>query len=459
MPRILVVDDEVNLAEAICLLLKSHGHEVETAATGEDALVLCEAQQFDLLVLDIALPGMSGMEVFERVRAFSPSTVTVFITAHGSIRNAVSAIRNGAFDYVTKPFDNDDLLLAVTRGLERHRLQERIVELEQDLTTRTTFAGIVGRSQAIQEALRRLAKVALSDVTVLLAGETGTGKELAARSVHQQSDRAQRPFLAINCGAIPPSLAESELFGHERGAFTDAKAQRAGLFEQAEGGVLFLDEVGDLSLELQVKLLRVLEERQIRRVGGDRAIPLNVRVIAATNRPLEADMRSGRFREDLFWRLNVVRIEMPPLRERREDLSLLINHLLSRINAECRTRITGLSREAMGLLQSYDWPGNVRELSNVLKHGAIMAEGLVVNVQDLPDYINGLSPEVESVGGEVPSSDGEPPMQRLDVVMMATEQGLVEAALERCRGNQSAAAAALGITRRTLYSKLRRYRT
>jgi two-component system response regulator AtoC len=458
MPRILVVDDEVHLADAICLLLRSHGHEVETVATGEDALSLVEAQRFDLLVLDISLPGMSGMDVFERVRAISPRTVTVFITAHGTIRSAVAAIRNGAFDYVTKPFDNDDLLLAVTRGLERHRLQERIVELEQDLSTRTNFAGIVGRSQAIQEALRKLAKVARSDVTVLLAGETGTGKELAARSVHQQSDRAQHPFLAINCGAIPPSLAESELFGHERGAFTDAKSQRPGWFEQAEDGVLFLDEVGDLSLDLQVKLLRVLEERQIRRVGGDKLISVNVRVIAATNRPLEADIKSGRFREDLFWRLNVVRIEMPPLRERRVDLSLLINHLLGRINAECRTRITGLSEEATSILQSYDWPGNVRELSNVLKHGAIMAEGLVVGVKDLPDYISGLAPDGESVADGETTTDVEPPMQRLDVVMMATEQGLVEAALERCRGNQSAAAAALGITRRTLYSKLRRYR-
>jgi DNA-binding NtrC family response regulator len=457
MSRILVVDDEVDLAEAICLLLKTQGHEVEALGNGEEALLRCQVKEFDLLVLDIALPGMSGTEVFDRVRLLSPSTATVFITAHGTIKNAVSAIQNGGFDYITKPFDNDDLVLAVARALERRRLQERIVELEQDLNTRTAFVGIVGQSPAIQDALRKLAKVARSDVTVLLAGETGTGKELAARSIHQQSSRAQRPFLAINCGAIPPTLAESELFGHERGAFTDAKTHRSGWFEQADQGILFLDEVGDLPLDLQVKLLRVLEEQQVRRIGSDKSIQVNVRVIAATNRPLEADIKIGRFREDLFWRLNVVRIEMPPLRERREDLPLLVNHLLARINAECRTGITGLSDGAVGLLQGYGWPGNVRELFNVLKHGVIMTDGLIVGIDDLPEHVTDSGPTEEPPGSPAPRGV-ESPSQRLDVVMTATEQALIQATLERCRGNQSAAAAALGITRRTLYTKLRRYR-
>lgn len=458
MARILVVDDEPNLAEAVSLLLSAQGYEVETTGTGEDAIVRCHARSFDVLVLDVSLPGLSGTDVFDRVRHLSPAPVTVFITAHGTIRHAVDAIRNGGFDYLTKPFDNDDLLLAVTRALERRRLQERIVELEQDLSARTSFVGIVGQSPAIQEALRRLAKVARSDVTVLLAGETGTGKELAARSVHQQSPRAQGPFVAINCGAIPPTLAEAELFGHERGAFTDARSQRHGWFEQAHRGTLFLDEVGDLSLDLQVKLLRVLEDKEVRRVGADRTIPVDVRVIAASNRALDAEVKAGRFREDLFWRLNVVRIEMPPLRERRQDLPLLITHLLDRINAECRTRVTGVADAALHHLEGYDWPGNVRELSNALKHGAIMTDGSTIRVLDLPEYL--ADPVVSSEAGALltPLLPGETLAQRLDQVMLAAEQPLVEAALERCRGNQSAAAAALGITRRTLYAKLRRYR-
>lgn len=458
MSRILVVDDEPNLAEAICLLLKTQGHEVETAANGEDALALCQVGPFDLLVLDIALPGMSGTDVFEQVRILSPSTVTVFITAHGTIRSAVAAIRNGGFDYLTKPFDNDDLVLAVSRALERRQLQERILELEQDLSTRTSFVGIVGKSPAILAALRRLAKVARAEATVLLAGETGTGKELAARSVHRQSRRVQGPFVAINCGAVPPTLAEAELFGHERGAFTDAKSQRQGWFEQAHRGTLFLDEVGDLSLDIQVKLLRVLEEQEVRRIGGDKPIPVDVRVIAATNRALDADVKAGRFREDLYWRLNVVRVEMPPLRERREDLPLLITHLLDRVNAECRTHTTGFSDGALNHLTPYDWPGNVRELSNVLRHGAIMTDGMTIEVKDLPEYLVDSAAPADTATMMPPLAPGETLAQRLDAVMKATEQALVEAALERCRGNQSAAAEALGITRRTLYTKLKRYR-
>jgi len=458
MAKILVVDDEPNLAEVISLVLKTRGHEVEVCSTGEDALLRCRARRFDLVVLDIALPGMSGTDVFESIRHISPLTATVFITAHGTIRNAVEAIRNGGFDYLSKPFDNDDLLLSVSRALERQRLQERIVELEEDLNTRTSFVGIVGKSESIQRAVRRLAKVARSDATVLLAGETGTGKELAARSVHQQSLRATGPFVAINCGAIPPSLAEAELFGHERGAFTDAKNQRLGWFEQAHRGTLFLDEVGDLSLDLQVKLLRVLEDKIVRRIGADKGIDVDVRVIAASHRALNEDVKTGRFREDLFWRLNVVRIEMPSLRERREDIPLLVNYLLTRINAECRTQVTKFAADALTMLKRYDWPGNVRELSNVLKHGAIMSDGSSIGLTDLPEYFVDTPANHEPVALVTPLAPGETLAQRLDQVMMAAEQALVEAALEKCRGNQTAAATALGITRRTLYAKLRRYK-
>jgi two-component system response regulator AtoC len=457
MAKILVVDDEPHLAETVCLLLKARGHDVELAATGEDAIARCQAQVFDVLILDIVLPGISGTQVFQRVHQIAPSTVIVFLTAHGSIRAAVDAIRNGGFDYLTKPFDNDELVLTIQRGLERRQLQERVHELEQDLSARTTFVGIVGRSPAIRDALRRLARVATTNVIVLLAGESGTGKELAARSVHRQSDRATGPFVAVNCGAVPPTLSEAEMFGHERGAFTDAKGQRPGWFEQARGGTLFLDEVGDLPLDLQVKLLRVLEEGEVRRVGGSKPIPVDVRVIAASNRALDADVKAGRFRDDLFWRLNVFAVEMPPLRDRREDLPLLVEHLLERVNAECRTQVTGLSVAVEDRFAHHAWSGNVRELVNVLKHGAIMSDGPTIELQHLPDYLANpaFTPEAEP---SPPSARGETLAQRLESVLAATEQQLVEAALERCRGNQTAAAAALGITRRTLYSKLRRYR-
>lgn len=443
MARILIVDDEAHLRDAIRYVLLDLGHSVDAVASGEDAVAQHQRQPYDLVILDMALPGISGLMTFTRLRAETPDLAAVFITAYGSIASAVDAIRAGGFDYLTKPFDNDDLGLTVQRALEHRRLKARVQELEEDLVARTTLVGIVGRSPTLQAAIRLIAKVARTDATVLISGETGTGKELAARTLHSSSDRASGPFLAINCGAIAPTLAESELFGHERGSFTDARTERRGLFEQAEKGTVFLDEIGELPGNLQVKLLRVLQEREVVRVGASRPIAIDIRVVAASNRDLAQDVRAGRFREDLYWRLNVFPIEMPPLRDRIEDIPLLASYLLDRVNAECRAQVSRLAPEVHACLREYNWPGNVRELANVLRHAAIMADGPVVQLADLPPYVTQAALE-----------DGSQKDGRLETALAETERRLILGALQRFRGNRRAAAAALGISRRTLYNKM-----
>jgi DNA-binding NtrC family response regulator len=455
MARILVVDDERPLREAITLVLTTRGFTVEAVGSGEEALEAFAQEPADVVVLDVCLPGIPGTEVFERLRAIDPQCVCVFVTAHGSVPAAVQAMRAGAFDYLTKPFDNDDLRLKVIRALEHRHLTRRVHDLESEVSARTRFVGIVGQSPAIEAVLQRLARVGRSDATVLLTGESGTGKELAARRLHLISARASEMFVPVNCGSIPSTLAEAALFGHERGAFTDARQRHRGHFEQAHKGTLFLDEVGDLPLDVQVKLLRAVQEGEITRVGAEQPISVNVRLIAATNKDLRAEVAAGRFREDLFWRLNVFPVAMPALRDRSEDLPLLIEHLLDRVNAEFRSSISGVSHEALRVLARHRWPGNVRELMNVLRHGAIMADGSVIDVDHLPDYLEELAPDVPDSESAVPLPEGG---RTLEEAMAATERRLVHAALEHARGNQSAAAAALGIDRRTLHHKLRRYR-
>lgn len=456
MTRILVVDDEPHLREAIQMVLTAAGHTVDVAGSGEAALEAQRRAPYDGLVLDIALPGMTGVETLAAIKAVTPQVVAVFITAHGSIASAVEAMRTGGSDYLPKPFDNDELLLKVERALAHRQLMARVSELEEQLEARTTFAGIVGRSTAIQTVVSRLSRVARSDVSVLLSGETGTGKELAARTIHRRSPRASGPFVAINCGAVPPTLAETEFFGHERGAFTDAKSERRGLFERAHGGTLFLDEIADLSLDLQVKLVRVLQEKEIVRVGGSKSIAVDVRVVAASHKDLEAEVREGRFREDLFWRLNVFAIEMPPLRDRLEDIPLLIEHLLEAVNAECRSQVTGVEADACALLTAHSWPGNVRELLSVLKHGAVMAEDASIRLTDLPAY---LQPPTQAPNSTNRSHDGAETPATLKAAIADTEQRLIHAVLRRFEGNRDAAASALGISRRTLFYKLKEHRT
>lgn len=454
MARILVVDDEQNLRHAVTRLLRSKGHVVEEADSAERAVELYQAERFDLLMLDIALPGQSGVELLRRIRTRDASALAIFLTADASVRMAVDATKAGGYDYLTKPFDNDDLLLTVDRALERLTLVEQVKSLEQDLAIRTSAPSIVGQSPAIRDALRMLTKAARTDATVVLSGETGTGKELAAMTIHRQSRRSSRPFVALNCGAIPSTLAESTLFGHERGAFTDAKTMRRGQFELAQSGTIFLDEVGELSAEVQATLLRVLQEHQVVRVGADRPIAIDVRVVAATNKDLTEEVRQGRFREDLFFRLNVVQIQMPPLRDRLEDLPLLVDFLLVKVNAECRTEITGVSPEVIHRFKDYRWPGNIRELTNALRHAAVISEASTIEIADLPSHLGGDDATAASAhqpGDELPEwLQGT----TLEEGLLKTERRLVDAMLQRFEGKRSAAAAALGINRRTLYTKI-----
>lgn len=438
------------------MVLTAAGHVVDVAGSGEAAVDAQRRSPYDALVLDIALPGMTGVETLATIKSFTPQAVAVFITAHGSIASAVEAMRTGGFDYLPKPFDNDELVLKVERALAHRQLSARVVELEEQLEARTTFAGIVGRSSAIQTAVSRLSRVARSDVSVLLSGETGTGKELAARTIHRRSARASGPFVAINCGAVPLTLAESEFFGHERGAFTDAKTDRRGLFERAHRGTLFLDEIADLSLELQVKLVRVLQEKEIVRVGGNRTVGVDVRVVAASHKNLETEVRAGRFRDDLFWRLNVFGIEMPPLRHRLDDIPLLVEHLLEAVNAECRSEIVDVDPAVSARLAAHSWPGNVRELLSVLKHGAIMAEESTIRLADLPAYL--LQPIAMTVSQDH-HPDGPSTAATLKAAIADTEQRLIQAVLRRFEGNRDAAASALGISRRKLFYKLKAHRT
>jgi two-component system response regulator AtoC len=446
MARILLVEDEPHLRLAIEMLLRAHHHDVVGVASGEEAVAA--TCQPDVAVLDLMLPGMDGIEVMARLHERDPTLPSVVITAHGSIPSAVKAIRHGAFDYLTKPFDNDDLLATLDRAVEHRHLTIRVAELEEDLDARTQFSGIVGRSRLVQDVLRKLARVAATDTTVLVTGETGTGKELIARSLHRGSGRRTGPFVAINCAAIPPALAESELFGHMRGAFTDAKQDRPGRFEEADGGTLFLDEVGDVPLELQAKLLRVLQDQQVSRLGANKRVQVNVRLVAATHRDLQKEAERGRFRDDLYWRLNVVHLHMPALRDRPEDIPLLITHLLDTINAECRTDIVGLSPAVAAKLAAYRWPGNVRQLANALRHAVVMATGRLIQLDDLPEYLLGTSADaLNSARDEVTLAEA----------LAQTERQLLAATLERFKGNHTAAARALGIARRTLYSMLKRH--
>ena len=448
MRRILVVDDETNLRAAVARLFRGRQYEVIESSSGEDAVDKYTQVPSDIVILDLVLPGMSGLEALGRLKQIDPNITAIMLTAHGSVPSAVEAMRAGARDYLTKPFDNTDLVLKVERALEYRQLTSRVAELESDVLARTEFSEIIGRSPSISQVLRRLARVAKSDATVMLFGETGTGKDLAARSLHRSSLRSVKPFVAVNCGALPYALAEAELFGHLRGSFTDAKSDRIGRFQEASGGTLFLDEIGELPPEVQVKLLRAIQEQEIHPIGSAKAIRVDVRIVAATNRELENEVALGRFRSDLFWRLNVFQIEMPPLRKRPEDITLLTSHLLPRVNAECRTSIVATSNDVHALFESYSWPGNIRELANVLRHGALMADTDTIELENLPEYL---------------LTESEPPTiiasseTTLHGALAEAEERLVLATLARFKGNKSAAAAALGIDRRTLFTKLKNY--
>ncbi len=453
--RILVVDDEKQIRRILSVLLVEHNYEVAEASSGEEALRLQPEFQPALVLLDLSLPGMDGLETLKQLmQAASPPEI-IMMTAFGTIRSAVEAMRRGAFDYLAKPFDNEALLLAVDRALERRRLNREVEALRTELETRYGFSEIIGLSPQMQEVFRMMAKVARVDATVLITGESGTGKELVARAIHRRSARSSGPFVSVNCSAIPDTLVESEFFGSERGAFTDARESRAGKFETAHLGSLFLDEIGDLALDAQAKLLRALQERQITRLGGTRSRPVDVRVIVATNRNLEQAVSRGEFREDLYWRINVVNIALPPLRDRKEDLPLLIDHFLDHFNKELGLAVKTIGRDSRALLLAYDWPGNVRELENTLCRAMILCECTTLSVQDLPPRIRGESETAESFPG------GDQSQVKLnDAVGQMTERverTLIVSRLAQLRGNRTATAQSLGVSRKTLFNKMRQY--
>ena len=441
--NILVIDNEKRMCNVIKTALELDKHLVDLAYDGESGIKKFLENDFDLVITDLKMPGMSGIDVLEQVKKTSPGTEVILMTAYATAQTAVEAMRKGAYDYLIKPFDMIELKLKVKQILEKRKLARENVELKAQLKDKFSLDNIIGQSEAMQKVYQMVQKVAPRDATVLIRGESGTGKELIAQAIHQLSTRANRPFIDINCAALPETLLESELFGHEKGAFTGAEKQKKGRFELADGGTIFLDEIGEISSATQVKLLRVLQNKTIMRVGGEINIPVNVRIIAATNSDLEAMMKEGTFREDLYYRLNVFPIYLPPLRERKEDIPDLITHFLKK-NHQPDDKI---DPKVITALMNYHWPGNVRELENIIERMIILAGDDPITPDFLPPQIQGFSPTSTSVSLDIPEEG---------ISIDQVEWQLIQNALKKAGGNKSKAAKLLGITRRKLYSMMER---
>jgi two-component system nitrogen regulation response regulator GlnG len=464
--RLLIADDEDSLRWVLEKGFRSAGYQVTAVRDGLAALAQVEAQPFDLVLLDVRMPGMDGLTLLKEVRERRPETQVVVMTAHGTMETAIQAMQQGAYDYLAKPFDLDEALLLAERALTAQRLTQEVSSLKTGLKEVWEFGALVGHHPTMQEVYKAIGRVAASDVSVLLRGESGTGKEVVARALHHYSRRAGRPFVGISAAAIPATLLESELFGHEKGAFTDAKDRRLGKLELAHGGSVFFDEIGDMPHELQVKLLRALQERAFERVGGHELIRMDVRVLAATHRDLEAMMREGRFREDLFYRLNVVTLSLPTLRERRGDIPLLAEHFLAKYAASLGERV--IARDALDRLVGYDWPGNVRELENVIQRAMVMASSGVILPEHLP--IGPVS-AASAVGADASLEEiiekkmyecvrglrGHPSANLHGLMVGLVEKPLLRAVMRETRGNQVRAAQLLGINRNTLRKKLKEH--
>ena len=444
--RILVVDDEASLREVLTIMLQREGYDVETAADGAQAQALLRESDFDLIISDIKMPKVSGLKLLSFVREHAPETMMIMITAFSTSEEAVEAMKLGAFDYITKPFRNDEIRLIVHNALERRALRRENQTLRQELTERYSFANMVGKSAPMQVVYELIGKVAASRANILVTGESGTGKELVAKAIHFNSPRREHPFVPVNCGAIPETLLESELFGHEKGAFTGANGQKAGLFEVANNGTIFLDEIGELPANMQVKLLRVLQEREFRRVGGTKDVAVDVRLIAATNKDLAVETKEGRFREDLYYRLNVIHIPLPPLRERPEDIPLLISHFYqSHAGHDVK-----ISEAALRLLLDYPWPGNIRELHNVLERCLVLGSAECINVDGLPHQMRG------AIAGK-PLHDLPEGGLDLDAYLGDIERELLLQALERSNNVRTRAAELLKMSFRSIRYRLAKF--
>ena len=447
--RILIVDDEKVQLEILEGFLVKQGYEATPAEEGQKALEKFKHGSFDLVLTDYRMPGMDGIQLLREVRGLQPEAVVVIMTAYGTVGTAVAAMKEGAYDYLTKPIDLDELLLLIQRVEKGVILGQENRQLKEQLREKFKVDFIVSASRQMEEALNLVGRVSQSSATVLILGESGTGKELIARAIHYSSPRADKPFVKVNCAALPENLLESELFGHEKGAFTGAVARRVGRFELADQGSIFLDEIGDLSPSLQMKLLRVLQEKEFERVGSSQTIRSDVRVIAATNRNLEEAIRKGTFREDLYYRLNVVTVSLPPLRARKEDIPLLVEHFLKKYNRENKKNVISLSKEARDLLVRYDYPGNVRELENIVERAVVLCRGDALTTQDLP--LNLREGQAETV------LERERGSQSLPGTLEEIERQLIVKALQRSGGVQTKAAEELGISERVLRYKMKKY--
>lgn len=444
-PSILLIDDDDSLRRVMEFNLTEAGHQVQATKSGEEGLLLFAKHEFDAVITDITMPGMSGMEVLAKVRGRDAGLPVIVITAYGTIESAVEAMRQGAFDYITKPFNRDELRMTLDRALKLRRLEKENITLRAEVADRYRFDSIIGSSEKMKAVLDLAGRVAASDASILITGESGTGKELLAKGAHFNSRRADGPFVAVNCAAIPENLIESELFGHVKGSFTGAVKNKEGKFELADGGTLFLDEIGELRLDLQAKILRALQEREVDQVGGSKPVPVDVRVIAATNKDIDRAVKEGSFREDLYYRLSVITLHIPPLRERREDVPLLVSHFLRKSSKDAEVHIDA---EALSALTSYGWPGNVRELENAVERALVLRRGNVITRVDLPEKLTKEKMSVDDIILNLPEQG---------ISLEDLEKSLITKALEKHKGNQTRAAEYLGISRPTLIYRMEKY--
>ena len=446
--RLLFIDDDAAVREAVGATLRGRGVNVVCASGGAEALAALESEEFDAVVSDLNMPGMSGIELCHRVLKSWPNLPVVLVTAFGSMETAVAAIRAGAYDFIAKPIQITELMLTLERAVEHRKLKEENKQLRETVARQRPPADMIGDSPAMREVHAMLGQLSHTDATVLITGESGTGKELVAQAVHSRGPHSAGPLVAFNCAAVPDTMIESELFGHARGAFTDAKANRKGLFTQANGGTLFLDEIGEMPLATQVKLLRALQERKVRPLGSDREVPFDARLVSATSRDLETDVAEQRFREDLYYRINVIRIHMPPLRARGSDVLLIAEHFIQRFAERFGKQVSGLDAEAKAKLLTYTWPGNVREVQNCMERAVALTKGDSITVQDLPAHIR----EFQGPNFVLPL---ENPLEL--VPMEEVEKRYILQVLQAVNGSKSQAAVSLGFDRRTLYRKLKGY--
>jgi two-component system NtrC family response regulator len=450
MDTILIVDDEKNYLVVLETLLGAEGYETITADNAIDALGLIKESDVDLVITDMKMPGMNGLGLLEETKKIDQDIPIIIMTAYGTIEMAVEAMKKHAYDYITKPFNNEELKLTVKKALKNYMLIKENRLLNEALSDRYSFGNIIGKSKPILEIYDLISKVAQSKTSVLITGASGTGKELIAKAIHYNSSRKDRPFISINCGALTETLLESELFGHEKGAFTGAVSMKKGRFELADGGTLFLDEVGEMPPSLQVKILRVIQEMEFERVGGTKTIKVDIRILSASNRDIKKDVKDGLFREDLFYRLNVINIEVPSLRERGEDIRLLVNHFIEKYREDDGKKKIELTPEAWKALFNYSWPGNIRELENIIERAVVLNTGGLITLDSLPDYLSGKEEELD-VDRFIPL---DAPLQK---TLEQIEKKMIKRALKRCNNVQSHAAAMIGITKSLFQHKIKKY--